>query len=153
MTFQGRKEDDGVVKAGIMYGYMLCDEELYKYVIENKIVSRGTCCLTATYYNNTYYLANAGDSSAVLISTDPEDSTSYITRSLTEEYNCMNPLEQIRLLQDKQSHRVDSPEELEKRVKDLFRYKRSFCWIKGYLMPSRSLGDFHLKVYIVIVNN
>lgn len=81
------------------------------------------------------YNVLAGDSRAILIK---KENDGYKAYQITDDYNCMETAEQVRLTQQK-------PNE-----KDLFKYKHKggSCWIKGFLMPTRSLGDFYLKVFL-----
>lgn len=58
LSFNERKDNSNIVRGAIMFGYMSCDEELFKFVRDNNIRSHGSCALTATYYNKTWYFAN-----------------------------------------------------------------------------------------------
>ena len=95
----------------------------------------GTCALVAVVKDNKLYVANAGDSKAVLLRKKEDGSYEYIKVSKT--FNANKSYEQERL-------RKQFPKE-----DDIVICKRGdnkACYVKGNLMPTRALGDLRMKL-------
>jgi pyruvate dehydrogenase phosphatase len=98
-----------------------------------KAASVGSCGLVSIVHNNKLYVANAGDSKAVLLR--ETESGDFERVKVSKTFNANKKYEQERL-------RKEYPSE-----KDIVICRsKAACYIKGRLMPSRALGDLHLKM-------
>lgn len=86
----------------------------------------GSCGLTAVILKKSLHIANAGDCEGVLLSKNEAAMTNL-------RLNAGEPFEQARLTKE-------FPTE-----PDIFICK-SACYVKGRLQPTRSLGDYYLKL-------
>lgn len=94
----------------------------------------GTCALVALVHDNKLFVANAGDCKGVLLSKQADGSLRNVNVSKT--FSANKKYEQERL-------KKAFPKEA-----DIFVCKQNdqkACYVKGGLMPSRSIGDFRLK--------
>lgn len=94
----------------------------------------GSCALIAVVHDNKLFVANSGDCKGVLLRQKDADTMDNINISKT--FSANKKYEQERLTKEF------------KNEKDVFVCKRGdpkACYVKGGLMPSRSLGDFRLK--------
>uniref|UniRef100_A0A7S4PIH2 PPM-type phosphatase domain-containing protein n=1 Tax=Guillardia theta TaxID=55529 RepID=A0A7S4PIH2_GUITH len=97
-----------------------------------RLSSVGTCVLLAVVHKGVLYIANAGDSRAVLA--QKGFGGGYRAQRVTTDLNAMNPAEQDRL-------RRNHPGEV-----DIVRCRGLYsCYVKGCLQPTYSLGDAYLK--------
>jgi pyruvate dehydrogenase phosphatase len=97
-----------------------------------RLSSVGTCVLLACIHRGTLYVANCGDSRAVLAQRG--FGGGYRAQRVTTDLNAMNTSEQERL-------KRDHPGE-----PDIFRCRGPYsCYVKGCLQPTYSLGDAYLK--------
>lgn len=97
-----------------------------------RLSSVGTCVLLACVHRGVLYVANAGDSRAVIA--QKGFGGSYRAQRVTSDLNAMNPSEQERL-------KRDHPGE-----PDIFRCRGPYsCYVKGCLQPTYSIGDAYLK--------
>lgn len=97
-----------------------------------KAVTVGACALTAVVQKDKLFVANAGDCNAVLLRRNKEGNLETI--ELSKSFSANEYDEQVRL---KKQFRGE---------KDIVRCKNSdACYVKGSLMPTRAIGDFHLK--------
>ena len=99
-----------------------------------KVAYVGSCALVAIVKDNKLYVANAGDSKAVLLRKKEDGSYEYSKVSKT--FNANKQYEQKRL------------REQFKGDEDIVKCKRNddkACYVKGNLMPTRAIGDLRLK--------
>jgi serine/threonine protein phosphatase PrpC len=96
-----------------------------------RIVSAGSCCLVGVISNNTLYVANLGDSRAVLGSTRAKKSI--IAERLSTEHNAA--AEEVRK-ELKSLHPDDS---------HIVVFRNGVWRVKGIIQVSRSIGDIYLK--------
>ena len=104
-----------------------------KYIIEgNKNFKKlGTCALVALIINNKLYTANLGDSKSILLS---QNLGNFEYKKVSKVFNCRKKDEQKRL------------KEKWPNMKDIYKCRgKKFCYVKGRLQPTSSLGDFYLK--------
>lgn len=100
-----------------------------------KLATVGACALVTIIHDDVLYVANLGDSKARLIRLDQKDNSFY---------------------SEKLMHRHNAEKNREKQLlyskfpdKDIVVCKRNdgtVCYVKGRLQPTRSFGDFHLKL-------
>lgn len=92
----------------------------------------GSCALVVVVHNNKLYIANAGDSKASLLR--KKEDGSYEAVKVSNTFNANKTSEQERLKREF------------KNEDDIVVCKdKKACYVKGNLMPTRSLGDFRLK--------
>ena len=94
----------------------------------------GSCALVAIVHDNKLFVANAGDCKGVLLKKGADGKLKPINISKT--FSANKKYEQERL-------KKEFPNE-----RDVFMCKNNdpkACYVKGGLMPSRSIGDFRLK--------
>lgn len=94
----------------------------------------GSCALVAVVHDNKLYVANAGDSKAILLRKKPDGS--YESIKLSTTFNANKTYEKERLKAEF------------KNEQDIVVCKRGdpkACYVKGGLMPTRALGDLRLK--------
>ena len=135
---KGAKTDKQIQEA-IKKGFEKLEQEWVKIAQASfhngfpKAGSVGSCGLVAIVHNNKLYVANAGDSKAVMLRQKNDGEFERIKVSKT--FNANKKYEQERL-------KSQYPKE-----KDIVICKsKDACYIKGRLMPSRALGDLHLKL-------
>ncbi len=116
----------------------------------------GTCVLIGIINNNKLYIANLGDSKARLISINERiniynsNSNRHVNRNyysikkLSKVFNARKQYEQIELT-NKWPSEVD--------IFICHRNNPKACYVKGTLQPTRTLGDFHLKLKEFNKNN
>lgn len=97
-----------------------------------KIKNVGTCALTLVVYNKKVYVANCGDSEALLVSKSADGTISYT--ELNERLSVNNPVERERLA-------AEFPDDADIVVEE----QGGSFYLKGRLQPTRSIGDYHLK--------
>lgn len=100
-----------------------------------RLATVGACALVTIIHDDVLYVANLGDSKARLIRFD-SDERKYYSEKLMHRHNAEKPRE-------KQALYSKFPD------KDIVICKRSngtVCYVKGRLQPTRSFGDFHLKM-------
>ena len=91
----------------------------------------GACALVAVVHNNKLYVANAGDSKAILLR---QKCGNLEALKLSKTFNANKSYEQERL---RSKFRGE---------KDIIRCRaKDKCYVKGGLQPTRSFGDFRLK--------
>mmetsp|Transcript_18139 Transcript_18139/g.17835 ORF Transcript_18139/g.17835 Transcript_18139/m.17835 type:complete len:227 (+) Transcript_18139:563-1243(+) len=92
----------------------------------------GACALVSVIKGNKLYVAQAGDSEAVLIRR--KEGGEFESIKVCKAYTCNDPDEQKRL-------KAEFPKE-----PSIVKCRSpTACYVKGSLMPSRALGDFRLK--------
>ncbi|GAB2211294.1 hypothetical protein Droror1_Dr00016587 [Drosera rotundifolia] len=101
------------------------------YAIKPTVAAMGSCCLCGIIWDGTLYLANVGDSRAVVGSLGP--SGKIIAEQLTKEHNASleEVREELRSLHPDDSHIVVM--------------KQGVWRVKGIIQVSRSIGDAYLK--------
>ncbi|CAL1372384.1 unnamed protein product [Linum trigynum] len=99
--------------------------------IKPEIAAVGSCCLAGVIWNGTLYVANVGDSRAVVGSL--RRSKKIVAEQLTRDHNaCMEEVRQeLKLMHPDDSHIVV--------------LKQGVWRIKGIIQVSRSIGDAYLK--------
>jgi pyruvate dehydrogenase phosphatase len=134
-----RSKGDKEISSAILKGFERLEQEWISIAQASfhggfpKAASVGSCGLVSIVHNNKLYVANAGDSKAVLLR--QTDSGDFERVKISKTFNANKKYEQERL-------QKEFPGE-----KDIFLCKRkSACYVKGRLMPSRALGDLHLKL-------
>lgn len=99
-----------------------------------QIASVGSCCLVGAISNNTLYVANCGDSRAVLgRRMTKSDSSTVVPERLSMDHNV--GVEEVRK-EVKALHPDDA---------HIVMYTRGVWRIKGIIQVSRSIGDVYLK--------
>ncbi|KHN42334.1 Hypothetical protein glysoja_020046 [Glycine soja] len=102
--------------------------------ISPQIASVGSCCLFGAISNNVLYVANLGDSRAVLGRRDTERKNSpVVAQRLSTDHNVADEevRKEVEALHPDDSHIVV--------------YSRGVWRIKGIIQVSRSIGDVYLK--------
>ena len=99
-----------------------------------KIAYVGSCALVAVVKDNKLYVANAGDSKAVLLR--KKDDNTYERIKVSKTFNANKEYERERL--KKQFPKEDD-------IVVCRRDDEKACYVKGNLMPTRALGDLRLK--------
>lgn len=99
--------------------------------INPMIAANGSCCLVGVIWRGTLYVANLGDSRAVLGSLGRQDTI--VAQQLTTEHNAS--MEEVR--QELISLHHDDP--------NIVVQKQGVWRIKGIIQVSRSIGDAYLK--------
>ncbi|KAK8966394.1 putative protein phosphatase 2C 25 [Platanthera guangdongensis] len=97
------------------------------------IAAVGSCCLVGLIWDGKLYVANCGDSRAVLgryLGT----STNLIAEQLTSDHNAS----MVEVRQELRSHHPDDPQIVE--------MKHGSWRVKGIIQVSRSIGDAYLKL-------
>lgn len=102
-----------------------------------QIAISGSCCLAGTIYNGTLYIANLGDSRAVLGRRVSDGGVlampPVVAERLTSDHNVAN--EEVR-----QEVRALHPDD-----KHILVQSRGYWRIKGIIQVSRAIGDVYLK--------
>ncbi|KAL3625512.1 hypothetical protein CASFOL_030966 [Castilleja foliolosa] len=101
------------------------------YAIKPSIAAIGSCCLVGVIWKGTLYVANLGDSRAVLGFTDGLNKI--VAEPLTKDHNAS--IEEVRK-ELKALHPEDS---------QILLMKQGVWRIKGIIQVSRSIGDAYLK--------
>jgi pyruvate dehydrogenase phosphatase len=131
---------DEDVKAAIKKAFTLIENDWYdvaKSAFDKgfpKTAYVGSCALVAVVHNNKVYVANAGDSKAVILR--KKDDESYEAIKVSTTFNANKKYEQERLIKEFKDET------------DIYICKRNdpkACYVKGGLMPTRALGDLRLK--------
>ncbi|KAG4913064.1 hypothetical protein AAZX31_19G133900 [Glycine max] len=130
-------QDNGTISEEILRGAVTATEDGFmklvhrSYMIKPLIASIGSCCLVGVIWKGTLYIANLGDSRAVVGSLGR--SNKIIAEQLTREHNACR--EEIR--QELRSlHPQDS---------QIVVMNRGTWRVKGIIQVSRSIGDAYLK--------
>lgn len=107
------------------------------WITNPRIALSGSCCLVGAIYKDHLYLANLGDSRAVLGRKVTEGgmftAPTVVAERLTSDHNVANEeiRKEVRALHPDDSHIVV--------------YTRGFWRIKGIIQVSRAIGDIYLK--------
>ncbi|GAB2295487.1 hypothetical protein Dimus_029653 [Dionaea muscipula] len=101
------------------------------YTVQPIIAATGSCCLAGIFWEGTLYVANLGDSRAVVGSLG--QTGKIIAEQLTREHNAS--LEEVRE-ELRSSHPEDS---------HIVVMKQGVWRVKGIIQVSRSIGDAYLK--------
>ena len=96
-----------------------------------KIRSVGTCGVTVIIYGSKMYVANCGDSMALVV-TQNEENIGYV--ALHERLSVNNPKERERLYNE-------FPDDNDILVEE----NKGCFYLKGRLQPTRTIGDYHMK--------
>ncbi|KAM7254915.1 hypothetical protein ACFE04_020156 [Oxalis oulophora] len=117
--------------------FLATDEEFLSLVrkqwfIKPQMASVGSCCLAGVICNGLLYIANAGDSRAVLGRVE-RSTRQVIPMQLSDEHNASS--EMVR--RDLQWHHPDDPQ--------IVVLKHKVWRVKGIIQVSRSIGDAYLK--------
>ena len=99
----------------------------------------GSCALISVVIDNKLYTASCGDSKGVLLreTKSKDQTTTFEAINISKTFSANKKYEQERLKKEFSAE------------KDAFICKRGdpkACYVKGGLMPTRSLGDFRLKL-------
>ncbi|TKY62538.1 phosphatase 2C 43 [Spatholobus suberectus] len=133
----GIARDNGTISEEILRGAVSATEDGFltlvhrSYMIKPLIASIGSCCLVGVIWKGTLYIANLGDSRAIIGSTGR--SNQIIAEQLTREHNASR--EDIRL-ELRALHPQDS---------QIVVMNRGTWRVKGIIQVSRSIGDAYLK--------
>jgi pyruvate dehydrogenase phosphatase len=96
-----------------------------------RIRNIGTCGLSVVVANDYIYVANCGDSQAIVV-TDDFDNLEFV--KLNERLSTGNPQERERLLKQ-----FPHDEDI------VVEQTKGAYYIKGRLQPSKTLGDYYMK--------
>lgn len=136
---KSRSKGDKEITQAIINGFSKVEEEWIKIAQLSfhggfpKAASVGSCGLVSIVHNNKLYVANAGDSKAVLLR--QKESGEFERVKISKTFNANKKYEQDRL-------KNQYPSE-----KDIVICRsKSACYVKGRLMPTKALGDLHLKL-------
>lgn len=102
------------------------------WLIKPQLAAVGSCCLVGVVCSSKLYIANVGDSRAVLGSFS-RDSGSVVARQISEEHNAS--FESVR--NELYAKHEDDPQ--------IVVLKHGVWRVKGLIQVSRSIGDFYLK--------
>ena len=136
---KGSKNDEQI-KQAIARAYNRVEEDWVKLTREAfdkgfpKVAYVGSCALVAVVKDNKLYVANAGDSKAVLLR-QKEDKT-YERVKVSKTHNANKSYERERL-------KKQFPKDED--IVVCRREDSKACYVKGNLMPTRALGDLRLK--------
>ncbi|CAM8940191.1 unnamed protein product [Rhodiola kirilowii] len=128
----------GIVTAEIIrMAFLQTEEEFISLVgelfnVRPSIATVGTCCLVGVVYQQTLFVANLGDSRAVL-GKKVSGTGCMVASQLSTEHNAN--IDEIRL--DLQNHHPDDPE--------VVVLKHGVWRVKGIIQVSRSIGDAYMK--------
>ncbi|CAM9000646.1 unnamed protein product [Rhodiola kirilowii] len=128
----------GIVTAEIIRrAFLQTEEEFISLVgelfnVRPSIATVGTCCLVGVVYQQTLFVANLGDSRAVL-GKKVSGTGCMVASQLSTEHNAN--IDEIRL--DLQNHHPDDPE--------VVVLKHGVWRVKGIIQVSRSIGDAYMK--------
>ncbi|GAB2266910.1 hypothetical protein Dimus_001899 [Dionaea muscipula] len=129
--------DKGVISEDVMRNAVSATENGFltlvrrSYAIKPMIAATGSCCLIGVIWEGTLYVANLGDSRAVVGSLG--QSGTIVAEQLTREHNASleEVREELRALHPEDSHIVVM--------------KQGVWRVKGIIQVSRSIGDAYLK--------
>ncbi|XP_039116974.1 probable protein phosphatase 2C 78 [Dioscorea cayenensis subsp. rotundata] len=130
--------EQGGLSADVIKKAFHATEEEFLHLVKRswlsrpQIASAGSCCLVGAIADGVLYVANLGDSRAVLGSRGP-DGRSVVAERLSNDHNVA--LEEVRR-ELKQLHPDDS---------HIVVHNRGVWRIKGIIQVSRSIGDIYLK--------
>lgn len=133
------ESEDALIIEALNKAFDYIEQSFYEVAVSGKIqrpFNVGSCALIALVKDNKVYTANAGDCKGVLLSESDTKPKTFTARKINHKQNANSKKEQARL---KKEFPNDS---------DIVICKRGgegACYVKGRLMPTRSLGDFHLK--------
>lgn len=149
VELKGAKSEQQVID-GITKAFDKCESEFLDVTRHAfaagfpKTAYVGSCALVAVVVGEKLYVANCGDCKAVLIRQKEETGESNGAGTPAE-------MEAIKVSKTFSANKKYEQERLTKEFKnekDVFICKRNdpkACYVKGGLMPSRSIGDFRLK--------
>ncbi|XP_028787733.1 probable protein phosphatase 2C 25 [Neltuma alba] len=129
--------DNGTISEDILRGAVSATEDGFltfvrrTYGIKPLMAAIGSCCLAGVIWKGTLYVANLGDSRAVIGSVDR--SNKIVAEQLTREHNASK--EEVRR-ELRSLHPEDS---------QIVVMKHGTWRIKGIIQVSRSIGDAYLK--------
>ncbi|KAJ1432836.1 hypothetical protein SESBI_06373 [Sesbania bispinosa] len=135
--FGGVAQENGSISEDIIRNAVSATEDGFltlvrrSYGIKPLIAAMGSCCLVGVIWKGTLYIANLGDSRAVIGSTG--GSNKIIAEQLTKEHNASK--EEVRR-ELRSLHPEDS---------QIVVMKHGTWRIKGIIQVSRSIGDAYLK--------
>ncbi|PKU63493.1 probable protein phosphatase 2C 63 [Dendrobium catenatum] len=127
------------VSADVMRKAIVATEEEFLHLVKRsfpfkpQIASVGSCCLVGAITEDTLYVANLGDSRAVLGRCSTPDGKEVVAERLTSDHNVAD---------------VEIRKELKKLhpdESDIVVHTRGVWRIKGIIQVSRSIGDAYLK--------
>ncbi|KAK7336645.1 hypothetical protein VNO77_17191 [Canavalia gladiata] len=130
-------QENGTISEEILRGAVSATEDGFltlvrrSYMIKPLIASIGSCCLVGVIWKGTLYIANLGDSRAVIGSMG--GSNKIIAEQLTGEHNASK--EEVR--QELRSLHPEDPQ--------IVVMNRGTWRVKGIIQVSRSIGDAYLK--------
>ncbi|KAK1411738.1 hypothetical protein QVD17_32431 [Tagetes erecta] len=127
---------EGVTADTIENAFLETDKEFTGLVSElfkthPAIATVGTCCLVGLIYHQTLFIANAGDSRAVLAHKLDDESMGAIQVSTEHNANLEEVREQL-----KNAHPHDP---------QIVAFKNGVWRVKGIIQVSRSIGDVYMK--------
>lgn len=102
------------------------------WLVKPQLAAVGSCCMTGVVCSSKLYIANAGDSRAVLGSYS-RDTGTVIARQISKEHNAS--IEEVR--NELYAKHEDDPQ--------IVVLKHGVWRLKGLIQVSRSIGDFYLK--------
>uniref|UniRef100_A0A7C8ZAN4 protein-serine/threonine phosphatase n=1 Tax=Opuntia streptacantha TaxID=393608 RepID=A0A7C8ZAN4_OPUST len=135
-------EQGGMSADALRKAYYKTEEGFLQFIRRSwlsnpQIAISGSCCLAGTIYNGTLYIANLGDSRAVLGRRVSDDGVlampPVVAERLTSDHNVGN-------VKVRQEVRALHPDD-----KQILVYSRGYWRIKGIIQVSRSIGDVYLK--------
>lgn len=130
-------ESEGM-SADVLHKAFLATEEEFLSLVESQwlrspgVASVGSCCLVGIICNGVLYVANAGDSRAVLAREEKSSNTFKAVR-VSEEHNAS--LESVR--EELRSLHPNDP--------NIVVLKHNVWRVRGLIQVSRSIGDAYLK--------
>ncbi|KAL0334939.1 UNVERIFIED_CONTAM: putative protein phosphatase 2C 63 [Sesamum radiatum] len=132
------KEQGGLSPDVIKKAFNATEEDFTRLVkrsmpVKPQIASVGSCCLLGAISDGELYVANLGDSRAVLGRRGFDGEKSLVAERLSTDHNvsCENVRKEVEALHPDDSHVVV--------------YCRGVWRIKGIIQVSRSIGDVYLK--------
>ncbi|GAB4846926.1 hypothetical protein Ancab_025936 [Ancistrocladus abbreviatus] len=137
-----RCEEGGLSADVIRKAFNATEEEFLQmvrkaWITDPKIALSGSCCLLGAISDGILYIANLGDSRAVLGRKVPDGRMfcppSVVAERLTSDHNVGN--EEVR--KEVRALHPDDPQ--------IVVYTRGFWRIKGIIQVSRAIGDIYLK--------
>lgn len=132
------REEGGISEDVLRKSLQATEEGFLNFVAQSwktrpHLATVGTCCLVGVILGNVLYIANVGDSRAVLGSL-PRANRNIVATQLTTDHNVC--IEEVR-----QELKAMHPDDAQIVV------MRHDVWrVKGIIQVSRSIGDFYLKV-------
>uniref|UniRef100_A0A0C9RQ65 protein-serine/threonine phosphatase n=1 Tax=Wollemia nobilis TaxID=56998 RepID=A0A0C9RQ65_9CONI len=130
--------EEGGISAEVLQKAFYATEQDFLQLVKRswptkpQIASVGSCCLVGAISNNTIYVANLGDSRAVLGSVCQTKKSVTAERLSTEHNAALEEVrKELRALHPDDSHIVV--------------YRQGVWRVKGIIQVSRSIGDIYLK--------